>query len=421
MSTPREIRNLKRNILRDIPQNINNNLNTEETIDSDKSDDSFNSILNNTIEEFSNLSLIDPQSELENNTKMAKLNTDLVFKIIPEFDGNHEHLTKFLNLCNFFFKPLVNEDDKTLFVEIVKLKLVGQAEKIFKYKEIEDWKSFAAELELQFLKKESYVSLQKRLLNIKQYTNEDIRSYANRIEQLVSELNSACIVLDKDCKIESINSSYALMAFTDGLLNHDIKIILKCRENLDLKKAVELATREELSFKKPFIPFNFQNNFNQTSQNFNPGAIKKEPGAFIRKYCTNCKIPSHDTSECRRLSQSQNSTSRNSVCNFCGKFGHLSNRCYTKYFNNSKNFNGSDQYQGQTNRGTHSYAQQLPVQFTNNNSSLNQEQYQQIQENQLDPQQIQMISNQHFPNFSNQQQIDSFPKLDQVNQSFKKM
>lgn len=258
-------------------------------------------------------------------------------------------------------------------------------------------------MELQFLKKESYILLQKKLLNIKQYTNEDIRSYANRIEQLVSELNSACMIMDKDCKVETINADYALMTFIDGLANHDIKIILKCREKLNLKTAVELATREELSNKKTFFPFSFNNN-NQTSQSFNSGAIKKEPGTFIRKFCTNCKIPNHDISECRRLAQSQNFNSRNSVCNFCGKLGHLSNRCYTKYFNNSKNSNGSDQYQGQTNRGTRSYAQQLPIQFTNSNSSSSPEQLQQVQTIQSD-QQIQ-----DSPNFYNQHQIDSFPK-----------
>lgn len=119
MSTPRELRYIKRNNL--LPVN-NNNLDTE-TIDSD-TDDSFGSILNSTIENISNLTIIDTESELL-NIKMAKLNTNLVFKILPEFDGNHEHLTKFLNLCNFFYKPLVDADDKALFLEIVKLKLVG--------------------------------------------------------------------------------------------------------------------------------------------------------------------------------------------------------------------------------------------------------------------------------------------------------
>lgn len=397
MSTPREIRYINRtNLLSENTNNLDN-----ETIDSE-ADDSFSSILNNTIENFSNLTIIDTKSETI-NIKMA-LNTNLVFKILPEFDGNHEHLTKFLNLCNFFYKPLTDADEKALFLEIVKLKLVGQAGKIFKYKTINDWKSFADELELQFLKKVSYISLQKKLLNIKQYANEDIRSYANRIEQLVSELNSACMIVDKDCKVESINADYALMTFIDGLANHDIKIILKCREKLDLKTAVELATREELSIKKPFIPFSFPNNNQTTPQNFNSGAIKKEPGAFIRKYCTNCKIPNHDISECRRLVQSQNLNSRNSVCSFCGKLGHLSNRCYTKYFSNSKNSNGSDQYQGQTNRVTRSYAQQLPVQFTNSNSSSSPEQFQETQTTQSDQQM------QYFPQFYNQHQKDSFPK-----------
>lgn len=403
MSTPREKRYIERNnrennLLPEVNENLN--LNTE-TTDTD-TDDSFISVLNSTIENFSNLTLIDTKSELI-KIKMAALDKNLALKMLPEFDGNHEHLTKFLDHCNFFYKPLVEADEKAIFLQIVKLKLVGQAGKIFKYKTLNDWESFATELELQFLKKESYISLHKKLLNIKQYSNEDIRSYANRIQQLVSELNSTCVTMDKDCKVESINADYALNTFINGLSNHDIKIILKCRDKLDLKTAVELAAREELSFNKPFIPFNFHNN-NQTQQNYNSGAIKKEPGTFIRKFCTNCKISNHDISECRRLAQSQSSYSRNPVCSFCGKSGHLSNRCYTKYFNNSKNSNGSDQYQGQINRATRTYAQQLPVQFTNNNNSSNPEQFQQIQTIQTDQQM------QYFPQGSNQHRIDSFPK-----------
>lgn len=410
------LRSLKTNNLPE--ENVNNNQSINETIDSN-SDDSltFNSILNKTTENFSNLTITETTSTELINNKMAKLNTDLVFKIIPEFDGNHEHINKFLSLCNFFYKPLVDENDKLLFIEIVKLKLIGQAEKIFKYKQLDDWKSFAAELEVQFSKKESFISLQTKLLNIKQHGNEDIRSYANRIEQLTSELNSACVTMDKDCKVESINSSYSLMAFIGGLSSHDIKIILKCREKLDFKTAVELASREELSYKKPFIPFSSQNTY-QSPPNFNPVPIKKEPGVFIRKFCSNCKIPNHDVSECRKLMQSQKSNPRNSLCTFCGKLGHLSHRCYAKYFN-SKNSSGSDQYQGQTNRATRSYAQQLPVQFSNTSSSLNQEQYQYCPEAQSDELHSQQMNVNQFPIFPNHQQVDSFPSFNQPSTSKK--
>lgn len=396
-----------------LPENIDNNQSNNETIDS-SSDDTFTSNLNSTIEDFSNLSITETILPKIINNKMATLNTDLVFKIIPEFDGNHEHITKFLNLCNFFYKPLVQKDDKLMFIEIVKLKLIGQAEKIFKYKQLEDWESFATELELQFSKKESFISLQKKLLNIKQYGNEDVRSYANRIEQLTSELNSACVTMDKDCKVESIHSSYSLMAFIDGLSSHDIKIILKCRDKLDFKTAVEVATREESSFKKPFVPFNSYN----VPPSFNPVTIKKEPGVFIRKFCTNCKIQNHDISECRRLAKPQNPNLRNSLCTFCGKLGHLSNRCYAKYFN-SKNFNGSDQYQERTNRATRSYAQQLPVQFSNTSSSMNQEEYQHCPEAQSDQLHSQQMNVNQFPIFPNHQQIDSFPNFNQPSTSKK--
>lgn len=183
-------------------------------------------------------------------TKMSSLDLNIALKIIPEFDGTSSQLHKFI-ACSNTVNDSLNAADKKLFLDfVVKPKLLGAAYEVVKYKEFHTYESLRDELKLKFSITRSIAHIQSELFNIQQLENEQVRSYAERVQKLLSELNDACIASqgeDAADVIRSINSITAIKSFENGL-NSNLKVIIKACRFTDLKEAIEKAMEEELSF-----------------------------------------------------------------------------------------------------------------------------------------------------------------------------
>lgn len=74
------------------------------------------SVINEDLDQSLSANVTDSKYELI----MSKLNIDHLRKIIPEFDGSPKNLDKFLACCEIIHNPLNAEDDKSLFLDILK-------------------------------------------------------------------------------------------------------------------------------------------------------------------------------------------------------------------------------------------------------------------------------------------------------------
>ncbi|KAG5861093.1 hypothetical protein JTB14_025765 [Gonioctena quinquepunctata] len=113
--------------------------------------------------------------------------------MIPDFDGNRENIHKFLTCCDVVWEIATTRAQQVTFMHIAKSKLSGSAYNVIKYKVMNDWPEFKLVLQNQYLERRTIAQIQTELLNSRQYPNEDVRTFANRIEKLTIDLNDACI------------------------------------------------------------------------------------------------------------------------------------------------------------------------------------------------------------------------------------
>lgn len=310
--------------------------------------------------------------------KMSSFNAELAIRIIPEFDGSN-NFTKFIDMCQYFYNQIDENTELDLFFQVIRLKLCGSAFEIFKQKKFADWKSFQDELNSHYLCSKSPQQLQRDLINTKQLKNESIRSFSNKIENILAELNDSEA---EGSEVINYNSNSALSAFVDGIYNSSLKIILKAKGYSKLKDAISLALKEENSF-----PNNFESNFknfNQSnySQNYNSSSFSNNSPVnnFIRKFCSFCNISGHRLEECRSFTRKNQVNSFNppsvnkrnyEICSYCGVSGHAVENCFKKrrgdsqnvryfYASNSKNGMSSTEELGVSGMNA-KFAENLPV------------------------------------------------------------
>lgn len=272
-------------------------------------------------------------SILEIEIEMApKLDRSFALKLIPEFDGNRANLHKFLNACDLISEDITAAEIPILLL-IIKTKLTGPAYNIVKYTEFTTWESLKEKLMQQFLETKSLSQLQLELIHIKQRTNETVRSYSNRLEQTLANLNDACIASEgseSSSVILNLNSKTALKAFERGL-NPKISLIIKASRFTSLTEAIEAAVLEEKS------GFSYSN---QTS--YNPS----QPKPRNPTHCNFCKKTGHSIEQCYLKKNKEQLPSFKSevkkvtiTCSYCKNLGHHINECRKREYNNNKKNN----------------------------------------------------------------------------------
>lgn len=300
-------------------ENLNSNIINDNTVV--VNGENFNDLVG----EISNQSIIKNFINSNSNLNMSLIINQFI-KIVPEFDGNSCNLHKFLKCCDLIYKPLVAKDDKDTFLELVATKLNGSAYEIIKYNNFESWDELKSILKKQFEVNKSVEHLQIELVQANQKQNESILEFANRIQQILSLLNDACIAREgtgSKTVVKNLNSGTALRSFIDGLRNEKIQNIVKsCRFTL-LKEAIDKAIEEEISFSK--------NKFIKSNQT--PQCQWCNKRGHVASKCFSLQNRTNNSND-KNVSPSStvinNSIKVNKFCNYCKRRGHLIDTCFLR-------------------------------------------------------------------------------------------
>lgn len=267
--------------------NLNNNTNPT-NLYSENCDNQGSSNSNS----LSDFSTADSSVSLE--TMANLLNVGTALKIVPEFSGESPRdLDRFISCCEIVVEPL-DAPEKLKFIRLLNAKLTGKAHDVLQFNKFESFEELKQELISQFGESKSVESLTYELISVRQDNKEDVRSYANKIEKILSMLDSACIKregTEAARAIRNLNASTALKSFEEGL-REPIKLVIKASRFKTLKEAINAAVEEEIV-----------------------------------------------VAQRRNLTQSNPSSNQNSQaskCNICHKSGHLANNCFKRQSNSNK-------------------------------------------------------------------------------------
>ena len=204
-----------------------------------------------------------------NRKIMAELKMDLdkATALIPICTGA-KNVSEFINTCEIALKA-VEKDNKPLLLKIINSKLSGNALEACKYRETDSWENIKSILKGAFEHKPSERTLTIGLHFARMADNEDVSSFASRIEELYYKL---CIAgSEKLTEEESIIykrqlKNQALIVFINGLPKH-LNIALKARDPKTLEAAMQMAKDEEIEYNANFEVGRVQKNLER--ENFN--------------------------------------------------------------------------------------------------------------------------------------------------------
>lgn len=278
------------------------------------------------------------------------LDEKFALNMIPEFDGsNVSELDRFISCCEYVKDGLSNEDIKKL-LKLLHRKLLGKAHDVLVYNDFENFDDFKNEMISQFAPSKSKEVIELELLNIKQENSEDIRKYSNRIEQLLSLLNSSCTVgqtKEVAKAVRKLNERTALKAFEVGLKDPIRTIVLASRYET-LKDSVTGAIEHESLFTQKQIATQnntVRQNQSQIKCNFchKIGHISKNCFSRNLNNSSRFKLNPSDDSKFSNRNQNYPSNHQNftdkkvKFCNYCKFMGHVMEECRKRQKNNSRN------------------------------------------------------------------------------------
>src|SRR5699024_7684347 len=173
----------------------------------------------------------------------------------------------------------------------------------------------------QYLERRTIAQIQGELISSKQKSDEDVLSFANRIERLSLDLTDACIASEgatASKTIKSLNEKCALRTFVEGLQN-PIKLIVKTGRFQTFQEAVTAACEEERNNKLPHS--NFQSSLSaQLKCYFCHKSGHKAAQCYLRKNSVHFpnKFPYKSTHNINQVQL---------FCNYCKNVGHSIEHC----------------------------------------------------------------------------------------------
>ena len=278
-------------------------------------------------------------------------------KNIKTFDGTSKNanLENFLSSCEEAFVYHEDEEAKKLLLRhILKIKLEGSAFTCANRKIINDFEDLKSVLNQNFKKQSSESTLIIALSQMCQNKNEKVLDYANRVEDIVSEL----IRTHDATKVEDFIEQLGKIFFEKGL-KPEIKEPIRGQRIKTLEKAIEAAKIEEfevtdnrkLNSNKDIVCAKckrlghyanncrftdnnvqpVQNKMNNNTYNYQPNRFRylnQNNNERTSRFCTYCNMSNHSTEECKIKEKNNNIT-----CYKCKMVGHTSNNCNVKVEN----------------------------------------------------------------------------------------
>lgn len=309
--------------------------------------------------------------DTNNQSKMGEkeINYKYALLSIPKYDGNSESLNQFIRCCELITNDLKKEEFPK-FLSLMNTLLVGKANDVIKLNEFDSWDDLKQELESRFSCPKSVQQIQSELSLIKQSATENVQEFANKIEILLSQLNSACVKSEGEESaklLKNFNSKLALSSFKNGLHNESIKLLVKSGRFESFREAVREALEEEALVssqvsvsnnhsKRPVNPNKCQlcgivghlgnscRRFqvtpltpysNSNSTNFYRPIVSSFPSQN-RVFNNQSQIlPSSDQNSPQKLNR------RPVICAYCKNPGHVIADCRKRQYNNSRNLSST--------------------------------------------------------------------------------
>lgn len=303
-------------------ENISNNTSNDST--------SSNNSEQNTTEETNNTH---PQQINTSKNTMSNL-INYVCKVIPQFDGVSSEVHRFLSCCDVVYKLATTPDEKTNFIELLKIKTSGKAYDVLCYKNFANYEAFRKEFQIQFLPRKTMTQLQAELNLIRQLNSESISAYSNRVEQLVSHINSACLVhTGKETLSEDLlnsNNLSALQAFQEGL-REPIKTLVKASRLPTLNEAITIAINEESKtshLSQPAIRCNACGKMGHFAKDCRISARASHARPSFQSFSNQASANQSAVKTPQRVQQV------NIQCRYCKNRGHSIEECRKRQFNN---------------------------------------------------------------------------------------
>ena len=252
----------------------------------------------------------------------TKFPLSVLQKELISFDGEKGSLCRFISVCESVM-GLVKEEDKIALFTLIKLKLIGKAYNLTKYRVMENWKDMKDILEELFSEKRSQGQWELELHSARQKRNESASEFATRVENILANLIN-CVTSGQSREActhyENLLRAQAMNVFIQGL-SENFKIIVKARNPKTLEDAIELAVAEEREYESHI-----------------------ESQRFIRREsCTICGKSNHISKDCFKNKNKYKAPNLNvlslnetKVCKYCKNKGHLIEECRKRKFNEEK-------------------------------------------------------------------------------------
>ena len=254
------------------------------------------------------------KSTKSDSTNMSSLSLELALKIIPEFDGNSKNLEKFLKNSELAHSK-VKDEDKVLLFELIKTKLVGKAYESIRYREIDTFANLKKYLKASCSDSKTTAHLQLELNSCRQKINEEVKIYANRLENILCQLTIAsCADKDKPTSkaISELIKTQAKQVFQKGL-SGPLKFLIKAKNDATLEECIQSALSEEISMKS-----------DRESRKYFTSSLQNPSTSQVS--CKFCNRTGHKPEECyfqHRGTLSQPKVQYTAIiCNYCKKRGH---------------------------------------------------------------------------------------------------
>lgn len=201
----------------------------------------------------------------EIDTKMASFDIATATKIIPEFEGDQKKLGNFIGLVEFYHNTLAATQHSIFISFILATKLADRVKnRIVAESTPTTLTEFKTTLTKCFKTKRNAASIHNELSRTYQ-GNQDINTYATRIESLLAQLNELQISeqgSDNRAIIVRLNEQIGLSTFKNGLSEPYKSTVLAARPE-NFKTAVEVASELKHSSQNGILHYNYQQPYRQ--------------------------------------------------------------------------------------------------------------------------------------------------------------
>lgn len=234
-----------------------------------------------------------------------------ITKLIPEFNGEEKNLDIFVKKVNRLWThiDLYPQNEKNQFLLVLQLKLTDKAAEAVQNNAFENWDNVRESLIENLTPHRNTEKSELKLNSIKQKPNEDIETYARRIQEALDTLNRSFAEDEQNEVIKRENNRKARKAFENGLSDPNLRSKAISKGSVDLKEAIDYTIEQELRFSE-LKPIN-------------------------SVICTYCKKTNHTINQCRLRSANQKSqnfrpnqsSKKDITCYKCSRKGHFANEC----------------------------------------------------------------------------------------------